>query len=125
MSDIRRDRLLGPREPLAVAITEREINIRQLFRERHFYRKINLIGKSFVLLLAMCLVSEINALRLITAIPLVILIALSFYLVVQSRNRCEALTIRLNQELEDFKNFMRDSDNEEKKIRVCYFHRHC
>ena len=114
MGDLRRDRLLGPRELLAVAITEREIfNIRQLFRERHFYRKINLIGKSFVCLLAMCLVSEINALRLTTVILLVILIALSFYLVVQSWNRCEALTIRLNEELEDFRNLMRDSDNEE------------
>ena len=114
MGDIQRDRLLGPRELLAVAITEREIfNIRQLFRERHFYRKINLIGKSFVFLLVMCLVSEINALRLITVILLVILIALSFYLVVQSWNRCEALTIRLNQELEDFRNLMTASDDEE------------
>ena len=61
----------------------------------------------------MCLVSEINALRLITVILLVILIGLSFYLVVQSWNRCEAFTIRLNEELEDFRNLMRDSDNEE------------
>ena len=112
MGDLRRDRLLGPRELLAVAITEREIfNIRQLFRERHFYRKINLIGKSFVFLLAMCLVSEINALRLTTL--LVILVALSFYLIVQSWNRCEALTVRLNQELEDFRNLMTASDDEE------------
>ena len=49
----------------------------------------------------------------ITMILLVILIGLSFYFVVQSWNRCEALTIRLNQELEDFRNLMSDSDNEE------------
>ena len=83
MGDLRRDRLLGPRELLAVAITEREIyNIRQLFRERHFYRKVNLNGKSFIGLLAMCLVSEINALRLLTVMLLSILTGLSFYLVV-------------------------------------------
>ena len=46
MGDLRRDRLLGPRELLAIAVTEREIyNIRLLFRERHFYRKVNLIGE--------------------------------------------------------------------------------
>ena len=112
MGDIQRDRLLGPRELLAIAITEREIfNIRELFRERHFYRKVNLIGKSFVFLLAMCLVSEINALRLTTVILLVILVALSFYLIVQSWNRCEALTVRLNQEV--FRNLMAASDDEE------------
>ena len=69
----------------------------------------------------MCLVSEINALRLITVILLVILIGLSFYLVVQSWNCCEALTVRLNEELEDFRNLMRDSDNEEYIIRVAIF----
>ena len=114
MGDLRRDRLLGPRELLAIAVMEREIyNIRQLFRERHFYRKVNLIGKSFIGLLAMCLVSEINALRLLTVILLSILIGLSFYLVVQSWQRSEVMRVRLNEELEDFRNLMRDSDNEE------------
>ena len=61
----------------------------------------------------MCLVSEINALRLTTVTLLVILVALSFYLIVQSWNRCEALTVRLNQELEDFRNLMAASDDEE------------
>ena len=61
----------------------------------------------------MCLISEINALRLTTVILLVILAALSFYLIVQSRNRCEALTVRLNQELQDFRNLMAASDDEE------------
>ena len=42
-----------------------------------------------------------------------VLIGLSFYLVVQSWQRWEALTVRLNEELEDFRNIMRDSDNEE------------
>ena len=114
MGDIRGNRLHGARELLAIAITEREIyNIRELFRERHFYRKINLIGKSFVFLLAMCLISEINALRLTTVVLLVILVGLSFYLIVQSWNRCEALTARLTQELQDFRNLMASSDDEE------------
>ena len=114
MGDLRRDRLLGPRELLAIAVTEREIyNIRLLFCERHFYRKVILIGKCSIGLLAMCLVSEVNALRLVTLVLLSVLIGLSFYLIVQSLQRCEALTVRLNEELQDFRNLMRDSDSEE------------
>ena len=89
MGDIGVNRLNGARQLLAIAITEREIyNIRDLFRERIFCQKINIIGKCFIFLLAMCLISEINALRLTTVILLVILVALSFYLIVQSWNRC-------------------------------------
>ena len=114
MGDLRRDRLLGPRELLAIAVTEREIyNIRLLFRERHFYRKVILIGKCSIGLLAMCFVSEVNALRILTLVLLSILVGLSFYLIFQSLQRCEALTIRLNEELQDFRNLMRDSDSEE------------
>ena len=58
MGDLQRDRLLGPRELLAIAVTELEIyNIRLLFRERHFYRQVILIGKCSIGLLAMCFVS--------------------------------------------------------------------
>ena len=40
MGDIRGNRLLGARELLAIAITEREIyNIRELFRERIFCQR--------------------------------------------------------------------------------------
>ena len=114
MGDLWRDRLLGPRELLAIAVTKREIyNIGLLFRERHFYWKVNLIGKCSIGLLAMCFVTEVNALRLLTVVLLSILIGLSFYLVVQSWQRCEALTVRLNEELQDFRNLMRDSDSEE------------
>ena len=114
MGDLRRDHLLGPRELLAIAVTEREIyHIRLIFRERHFYRKVILIGKCSIGLLAMCFVSEVNALRLLTLVLLSVLIGLSFYLIVQSLQRCEALTVRLNEELQDFRNLMRDSDSEE------------
>ena len=114
MGDLQRNRLLGHRELLAIAVTEREIyNIRLIFRERHFYRKIILIAKCSIGILAMCFVSKVNALRILTLVLLAILIGLSFYLIYQSLQRCEALTIRLNEELQDFRNLMRDSDSEE------------
>ena len=48
-----------------------------------------------------------------TLVLLVILVGLSFYLIVQSWSRCEELTARLNQELQDFRDLMASSDNEE------------
>ena len=114
MGDLQRNRLLGHRELLAIAVTEREIyNIRLIFRERHFYQKIILIAKCSIGILAMCFVSEVNALRILTLVLLAILVGLAFYLIIQSLQRCEALTIRLNEEIRDFQNLMQNSDSEE------------
>ena len=114
MGDSGVNRLNGARQLLGLAITEREIyRIRDLYRERIFCRKICLTAKCFILGLMMCLMSEINVLRLTTLVLLVILVGLSFYLIVQSWSRCEELTARLNQELLDFRYVMASSDNEE------------
>ena len=99
---------------LGLAITEREIyRIRDLYRERIFCRKICLTAKCFILGVMMCLMSEINVLRLTTLVLLVILVGLSFYLILQSWSRCEELTARLNQELQGFRDLMSSSDNKE------------
>ena len=108
------NRINGARELLGLDIYERDIiRIRDLFLERIFCRKILLVSKTFVLCLVMCLISELNILRLTTVVLLGVLIALSFYLVILSWNRCEELTVKLNQELQDFRDLMGTSDNEE------------
>ena len=113
MGDSGVNRLNGARQLLGLAITEREIyRIRDLYIERIFCRKICLIAKCFILGLMMCLMSEINILRLTTLVLLVILVGLSFYLIVQSWSQCEELTARLNQELQDFRDLMASSDSE-------------
>ena len=61
----------------------------------------------------MCLISEINVLRLTTLVLVPILAGLSFYLILQSWSRCEELTARLSQELQDLRDLMSNSDNEE------------
>ena len=107
-------RLNGARELLGLAINEREIfRIRDLFLERIFCRNIYLISKCFILGPVMCLISEINILRLTTLVLVGVLIGLSFYLVLLSWSRCEELTARLNQELQDFRDLMSNSNNEE------------
>ena len=108
------NRINGARELLGLAIYERDIiRIRDLFLERIYCRKILLVSKTFVLGLVMCLISELNILRLTTVVLLGVLIGLSFYLVILSWSRCEELTVKLNQELQDFRDLMGTSDNEE------------
>ena len=109
------NRLNGARELLGLAIYERDIiRIRDLFLERIFCRKILLVSKTFVLCLVMCLISELNILRLTTVVLLGVLIGLSFYLVILSWSRCEELTVKLNQELQDFRELMSTSDKKNK-----------
>ena len=108
------NRINGARELLGLAIYERDIiRIRDLFLERIYCRKILLVSKTFVLGLVMCLISELNILRLTTVVLLGVLIGLSFYLVILSWSRCEELTVKLNQELQDFRELMSNSNNGE------------
>ena len=105
---------MGPRELLAIALTERELhNIRLIIREKKFYQKVILITKCSLILLGMCFVTEVNALRILTLLLLATLIGLSFYLIWESLQRCEALTARLNQEIRDFRDLMQHSDSDQ------------
>ena len=107
-------RINGARELLGLAIHEREIiRIRDLFLERIFCRKVLLVSKCFILGLVMCLISEINILRLTTLVLVGVLIGLSFYLVLISWSGWKELTARLNQELQDFRDLMSNSNNKE------------
>ena len=117
MGELRQRGRLGPREILAIALTERELqNIRFIIREKKFCQKIILISKCFLFFLGMCFVTEVTALRILTLLLLATLIGLSFYLIWESLQRCEAITARLNQEIRDFCDLMRaqnsDSDQE-------------
>ena len=70
---------MGPRELLAIAVTKRELyNIRLILRERKFYQKVILITKCSLVLIGMCFVSEVNALRILTLILLAILVGYLF-----------------------------------------------
>ena len=105
---------MGPREILAIALTERELqNIRLIIREKKFYQEVILITKCSLLLLGMCFVTEVTALRILTLLLLVTLIGLSFYLIWEALQRCEVVTARLNQEIRDFCDLMQHSDSEQ------------
>ena len=105
---------MGPREILAIALTERELqNIRLIIREKKFYQKVIWITKISLLFMGMCFVTEVTALRILTLLLLITLIGLSFYLIWEALQRCEVVTARLNQEIRDFRDLMQHSDSEQ------------
>ena len=113
MGDLQRNNRLGPRQILAIALTERELqNIRLVIREKRFNQKVILITKISLILMGMCFVTEVTALRTLTLLLLIILIGLSFYLIWEALQRCEIVTARLNQEIRDFRDLTQHSDSE-------------
>ena len=105
---------MGPRQILAIALTERELqNIRLIIREKKFYQKVIWITKISLLFMGMCFVTEVTALRILTLLLLITLIGLSFYLIWEALQRCEVVTARLNQEIRDFRDLMQHSDSEQ------------
>ena len=104
---------MGPRQILAIALTERELqNIRLVIREKRFTQKVILITKISLILMGMCFVTEVTALRTLTLLLLIILIGLSFYLIWEALQRCEVVTARLNQEIRDFRDLTQHSDSD-------------
>ena len=104
---------MGPRQILAIALTERELqNIRLVIREKRFTQKVILITKISLILMGMCFITEVTALRTLTLLLLIILIGLSFYLIWEALQRCEVVTARLNQEIRDFRNLTQHSDSD-------------
>ena len=104
---------MGPRQILAIALTERELqNIRLVIREKRFNQKVILITKISLILMGMCFVTEVTALRTLTLLLLIILIGLSFYLIWEALQRCEVVTARLNQEIRDFRYLTQHSDSD-------------
>ena len=79
MGDLPRNNRLGPRQILAIALTERELqNIRLVIREKKFTQNVILTTKTSLVLLGMALVTEVAALRTLTLLLLIVLIGLSF-----------------------------------------------
>ena len=61
----------------------------------------------------MTVVSELVALRALTILLFFILVALTFYILVDALERCKEVTTRLTQEMSDIHALAQDSDDEE------------
>ena len=111
MGDLQRNNRFGPRQILAIALTEQ--NIRLVIWEKRFTQKVILITKISLILMGMCFITEVTALRTLTLLLLIILIGLSFYLIWEALQRCQVVTARLNQEIRDFHDLTQNSDDSE------------
>ena len=109
-----RNQILGHCRVLCIALTEQKIETIKLgLKEKKFVRDLILTTKTIALLLGMALVSELSALRVLAVLLLIILIALSFYILFDARERCKEVTSKLNQEMADMMVLTRDSDDED------------
>ena len=76
-------------------------------------RELVYATKTLVALLGMTVVSELVALRALTILLFFILVALTFYILVDALERCKEVTTRLTQEMSDIHALAQDSDDEE------------
>ena len=99
---------------LCIALTEQKLkNIRLCLKEKKFMRELVYATKTLVALLGMTVVSELVALRALTILLFFILVALTFYILVDTLERCKEVTARLTQEMSDIHALAQDSDDEE------------
>ena len=105
--------ILGPCRILALAVTEQKLqNIKLVLGEKRFIQNVISTTKLSACLMGMALVTEIQALRTLTVLLLLILIGLSFYLLWEALQRCQTITARLIQEIRDFHELGQDSDSD-------------
>ena len=108
------NQILGHCRVLALALTEQKLqNIKLALREKKFNRDVIITTKTSAILLGMALVTEVDALRVLTLLLLTILIGLSFYLVWEALQRCKVVTERSNQEIRDLHVLAEDSEDED------------
>ena len=106
--------ILGHCRTLCVALAEQKVqNIRVALREKKFTRDLIWVVKHLAILLGMTLISELAALRVLSVLLLIILVALTFYILFDALERCKEVEARLTQEISDMTLLTEDSDNED------------
>ena len=106
--------ILGHCRTLCVALAEQKVQgIRVALREKKFTRDLIWVVKHLAILLGMTLISEIAALRVLSVLLLIILVALTFYILFDALERCKEIEARLTQEISDMTLLTEDSDHED------------
>ena len=106
--------ILGHCRTLCVALAEQKVQgIRVALREKKFTRDLIWVVKHLAILLGMTLISEIAALRVLSVLLLIILVALTFYILFDALERCKEVEARLTKEISDMTLLTEDSDNED------------
>ena len=105
--------ILGHTRVLCLALAETKIQgIRGILKEKKYSKDLIFVLKHLVVLLAMTLVSELACLRVVSVLLLIILIALSFYILFDALKRCQDIESRLTHELAEMSLLTEDDDSE-------------
>merc|ERR1711888_478873 len=108
--------ILGHTRILCLALAESKIQgIRGLMREKKYSKDLIFTLKHLVVILAMTLVSELACLRLVSVLLLIILIALSFYILFDALRRCQDIESRLTHEIAEMSILTEDEDDSDRE----------
>ena len=99
---------------LCVALAEQKVQgIRIALREKKYTRDLVFVVKHLAILLGMTLISEIACLRVVSVLLLLILTALTFYILFDALQRCKEIEGRLTQELSEMALLTEDDSDHE------------
>ena len=105
--------ILGYTRVLCLALAETKIQgIRGILKEKKHSKDLIFVLKHLVVLLAMTLVSELACLQVVSVLLLIVLIALSFYILFDALKRCQDIESRLTHEIAEMSLLTEDSDSE-------------
>ena len=97
-----------------MALAEQKLQgIRTALREKKYTRDLVFVVKHLAILLGMTLISEIACLRVVSVLLLLILVALTFYILFDALQRCKEIEGRLTQELSEMALLTEDSDHKD------------
>ena len=106
--------ILAHTRTLCVALAEQKVQgIIIALREKKYTRDLVFVLKHLAILLGMTLISEIACLRVLSVLLLLILVALTFYILFDALQRCKEIEGRLTQELSEMALLTEDSDHED------------
>ena len=107
--------ILGHTRTLCVALAEQKVQgIRSILREKKYTKDLVFVLKHLAFFLAMTLISEIACLRVVSVLLLLLLVALTFYVLFDALQRCKEIEGRLTQELSEMALLTEsDSDHED------------
>ena len=105
--------ILGHTRTLCVALAEQKVQgIRSILREKKYTKDLVFVLKHLAIFLGMTLISEIACLRVVSV--LLLLVALTFYVLFDALQRCKEIEGRLTQELSEMALLTEsDSDHED------------
>ena len=108
--------ILGHTRVLCLALAETKIQgIRGILKEKKYSKDLIFVLKHLVVLLAMTLVSELACLRVVSVLLLLVLIALSFYILFDALQRCQDIESRLTHEIAEMSLLTEDEDDSDRE----------